>query len=1011
MGSPYIKGVVLFILALCVYITPRFVAAVRVPSYLNNFTGVVNPTNSSFKAFSASSFGGVALTGGYQSCYFVSMNIAGIQMSISIDSGSTDMAVAGAGLNNYNDAAGVLSISKLPNSPTSSGHYADGSWWAGFGIQSNVSLNGSTISAKNAPLVVMTAQSTFPIFVKGTGTPNQQGLMGIAYPSLSQFSFSPPTVVDAWYAQKTISKNEIAFHACPYDRIAEAYIDFGNDSPSIECNPSGAPIAWALSPSRSYFTMDVRNISVNDQMIILPKTFQTTDSGLIGGDIKAWSFIDSCSTLIHVPAVVNTALKQAIVASGALSSALTPTIVENLLSGTYAYSISSYINWTALPTLSFDIVSDQSVGGFSKILTIVLGGHQYLQCDQNTYCTYLVSGDTEGYATLGIPVFSNLLVTLDRTNGRVGFSPGCGCTTGQSPYPQVSLRNTTIKRTWDPSTPSPNAAYSKATHSTSVILFVSMANVLFADRVPMFAPNQPSHRGPDDSLRERIVVNAPGGFSSCYLINMEVQGTTFNVMVDSGSTDLTIPLAGLNNYAGPTIDTPRPLGGRNLSGSYGDHSGWTGYGIQGSVLISGTNITANNTPIIAMFKQTTNPVFTSGTPSQGLLGIAYSALASYKVVPATAVDAWFSAGAIPKNEIAFRACPYGLSNQSYIDFGNTQPTYTCSSNGVPVVWAYSPVRSYFTLDIRSISINSSPISLPSTFQNVTGYRKWSLIDSCTSVLMVPSVVLSSLLDEIRSSGGIPSDLAASAHYSDFLNGRTGVIPRNAFNWTKLPTVSFDITSDQMTTAGSKNATFRVTLGPKQYLQRNDNGYLLFLESPSFTNLNVVLDRKQGRVGFSLGCGCETTTDKFPSLTHSNGTVWRAGVPTPISPPPRTLSSTTATSTSTNIPPMATTILINTIPTTSAGPSSYPTPIASSTKPAGCVIPTEREYKPTPTRTPRPRRTRTSQFRLTLDDGRLVDLGNFTDFPTTSSSSRTAHSPSMLTVTIGFIALFGAYLIA
>ncbi|KAH6582318.1 hypothetical protein BASA61_008602 [Batrachochytrium salamandrivorans] len=906
MGSPYIKGVVLFILALCVYITPRFVAAVRVPSYLNNFTGVVNPTNSSFKAFSASSFGGVALTGGYQSCYFVSMNIAGIQMSISIDSGSTDMAVAGAGLNNYNDAAGVLSISKLPNSPTSSGHYADGSWWAGFGIQSNVSLNGSTISAKNAPLVVMTAQSTFPIFVKGTGTPNQQGLMGIAYPSLSQFSFSPPTVVDAWYAQKTISKNEIAFHACPYDRIAEAYIDFGNDSPSIECNPSGAPIAWALSPSRSYFTMDVRNISVNDQMIILPKTFQTTDSGLIGGDIKAWSFIDSCSTLIHVPAVVNTALKQAIVASGALSSALTPTIVENLLSGTYAYSISSYINWTALPTLSFDIVSDQSVGGFSKILTIVLGGHQYLQCDQNTYCTYLVSGDTEGYATLGIPVFSNLLVTLDRTNGRVGFSPGCGCTTGQSPYPQVSLRNTTIKRTWDPSTPSPNAAYSKATHSTSVILFVSMANVLFADRVPMFAPNQPSHRGPDDSLRERIVVNAPGGFSSCYLINMEVQGTTFNVMVDSGSTDLTIPLAGLNNYAGPTIDTPRPLGGRNLSGSYGDHSGWTGYGIQGSVLISGTNITANNTPIIAMFKQTTNPVFTSGTPSQGLLGIAYSALASYKVVPATAVDAWFSAGAIPKNEIAFRACPYGLSNQSYIDFGNTQPTYTCSSNGVPVVWAYSPVRSYFTLDIRSISINSSPISLPSTFQNVTGYRK------------------------------------------------------------------------------CKNATFRVTLGPKQYLQRNDNGYYVMIIRPG---------------------------DKFPSLTHSNGTVWRAGVPTPISPPPRTLSSTTATSTSTNIPPMATTILINTIPTTSAGPSSYPTPIASSTKPAGCVIPTEREYKPTPTRTPRPRRTRTSQFRLTLDDGRLIDFGNFTDFPTTSSSSRTAHSPSMLTVTIGFIALFGAYLIA
>ncbi|KAH6585586.1 hypothetical protein BASA50_001195 [Batrachochytrium salamandrivorans] len=407
---------------------------------------------------------------------------------------------------------------------------------------------------------------------------------------------------------------------------------------------------------------------------------------------------------------------------------------------------------------------------------------------------------------------------------------------------------------------------------------------MWAHRVMLTAPSRQIRT---TAYNQRITVALPGGFSSCYLISMEVQGTNFNVMVDSGSTDLTIPLAGLNDYDGPTIDTPRPLGGRNLSASYGDSSGWTGYGFQGSASISGTNITANNTPIIGMFQQTTNPVFTSGsTTSQGLLGIAYPVFASYNVAPATAVDAWFAAGAIPKNEIAFHACPYSLSSQSYIDFGNTQPTYACSSNGVPVVWAYSPVRSYFTLDIRSISINSSPVSLPSTFQTVSGYRKWSLIDSCTSVLMVPKVVVSSLLAAVRSSGGIPSDLAASSYYSDFLNGNVGVIPNNAFHWEKLPTLSFDITSDQMTTVGSKNATFRITLGPKQYIQPDDNGYYSMIIKPGgdlnailgvpfFTNLNVVLDRDQGRVGFSLGCGCDTATDGYPTIQNASGTIWKA----------------------------------------------------------------------------------------------------------------------------------------
>ncbi|KAK6099107.1 hypothetical protein MT418_000563 [Batrachochytrium dendrobatidis] len=477
----YVKNTqyIMYILIVYYFLPHILVGSIRITAQIRNITGGSDVVQNMGRAFTPNNISEFQLTGGYHSCYYVSMNISGVQLSISVDSGSTDLAVAGVGLNNYSSSTGGVTFVMPNNAPSVSGFYADGSWWKGFGLQSTVSLSNSHITASNAPFSVITSQSTNPIFVKGTGNPNQNGLLGVAYHPLSQLSFSPPTVMDAWYAQGSIKNNEIAFHACPYSQMADAYIDFGNDSPSYDCNPSGLPIAWALCPSKSYFTMDIRNISVSNQQVILPSNFQTTDPSLIGGKYKAWSFIDSCSSLIHVPAVVNTALKNAIISSGALSNQLSSTVVNNLLSGTYAYSITPYINWTALPTLSFDIVSDQTDGTLSKVFTVTLSGQQYLQCDQNAYCTYLVGTGSDAYATLGIPVFSNLHITLDRTNGRVGFAPGCGCSTSANSYPNVYFSNTTIVRTWDPNSPFPNAARPRLNKPNLVMLLVALIHLGF----------------------------------------------------------------------------------------------------------------------------------------------------------------------------------------------------------------------------------------------------------------------------------------------------------------------------------------------------------------------------------------------------------------------------------------------------------------------------------------------------------------------------------------------------
>nr|KAJ3419101.1 hypothetical protein HK105_007402 [Polyrhizophydium stewartii] len=331
--------------------------------------------------------GEVLLAGGYRTCFYVNLTVQGTQVSVSVDAGSTDTAVGSAGLNNYDATAGGVSIARPSSAQTVTDTYADGSWWTGYGVQTSVGLPGARVSANNAPVAVITSQSTSPVFVTGSGSPPAQGLMGLAYAPLSSFRFSPASVVDAWVASGTMAKDEIAMHACPYTQMSDAYIDFGNDVPSTECNPTGAPLAWAKCPTKSYFTLDVRNVSVNGQIVALPSTFQTTDSHVIGGSSKAWSIIDSCSTMLRVPSTVNSALQNAVRASGGLPSYMTSSQVSGLLSASYAYTIGSGINWAALPTLSFDLVSDQiDANGLNKVLTLTLTGRQYLQCDENRFC-------------------------------------------------------------------------------------------------------------------------------------------------------------------------------------------------------------------------------------------------------------------------------------------------------------------------------------------------------------------------------------------------------------------------------------------------------------------------------------------------------------------------------------------------------------------------------------------------------------------------------------------------
>jgi hypothetical protein len=174
------------------------------------------------------------------------------------------------------------------------------------------------------------------------------------------------------------------------------------------------------------------------------------------------------------------------------------------------------------------------------------------------------------------------------------------------------------------------------------------------------------------------------------------------------------------------------------------------------------------------------------------------------------------------------ACAYDAASTSYIDFGNTDGYAMCGANG-PVASTYMPVKSFFTVDVRAMYINGVKATLPSVFQTTGGglsgfdIKTWSVLDSCTNRILIPYSVFSALYTAIIASNGLPNWLQ-STDKSNFVNGYIAFYTSSSdFSWNLLPSFAIEITSDQVISPGV-NETFQLVLGPKQYIQVDQDGY-------------------------------------------------------------------------------------------------------------------------------------------------------------------------------------------
>ncbi|KAJ1341403.1 hypothetical protein BSLG_003981 [Batrachochytrium salamandrivorans] len=183
------------------------------------------------------------------------------------------------------------------------------------------------------------------------------------------------------------------------------------------------------------------------------------------------------------------------------------------------------------------------------------------------------------------------------------------------------------------------------------------------------------------------------------------------VDLDTGSADLIIPLKGLNDYSGPTVNRVFDPSQRKTKIEYMDNSAGQGYGFIGSVSLTRTSVFSSDAPIVGIAEQSIDSPLIGRYKDQGLLGLAYASAANYKPKQGTVLDAWHNSGTMAKNQFAFHACPYDKIDQSYIDFGNSEPVSKCGSSTEPNVWTKSPSTSLITMKLSAIYIDDTSIEL------------------------------------------------------------------------------------------------------------------------------------------------------------------------------------------------------------------------------------------------------------------------------------------------------------
>ncbi|KAK5670555.1 hypothetical protein QVD99_003234 [Batrachochytrium dendrobatidis] len=336
-----------------------------------------------------------------------------------------------------------------------------------------------------------------------------------------------------------------------------------------------------------------------------------------------------------------------------------------------------------------------------------------------------------------------------------------------------------------------------------------------------------------------------------------------------------VPLPSSSNDIGLAIQSIP--GGELVTINYRDKE-YSGFSSDTDVTIPGTSITGINLPVIAVERQSADSVGISSN-LDGVFGFGYSSFSKHHP-PITAMDILYKDGIIPNNEIGLQLCPYDILHESFINIGNTDITAKCGTDGSSVAWVQSPTNDQFTINIKSILINDEQVELPAEFQKRVedGHTLYSFIQTCSAYMYLPKTVVATLINDILDSGAIRvkgilfRNKLGKIMLKSILQGNY-IMPKSEFKikWEKLPSFTIVMFAQNPVTVNNYNSVvtikldlFSVTAGS------NDNATLGI---PFMTRLEVTFDLQNTRIGFGPGCGCETVTDGYPTISNSDQVLW------------------------------------------------------------------------------------------------------------------------------------------
>ncbi|OAJ44229.1 hypothetical protein BDEG_27493 [Batrachochytrium dendrobatidis JEL423] len=413
----------------------------------------------------------------------------------------------------------------------------------------------------------------------------------------------------------------------------------------------------------------------------------------------------------------------------------------------------------------------------------------------------------------------------------------------------------------------------------------AVAAVRLALESPSGIDSQSSNR-----LSKRSPVELGGDAGQCYRMRFNVHGVDLNLQVESSVFDIVVPLPSSSNDVGLAIQSISS--GEPVSIKYkGDE--YNGVTSTAVVTIPGTGITGVNLPVLAVERQSADIVGIGGTLKQGVFGIGYHSFPNQHS-RVTAMDALYNGGAIPNNEVSLQLCQYDMLHESFINIGNTDITAKCETDGTSVAWVESPSNNQFSVNIKSVLVNGRPAELPDEFQKKQGKdgrTLYSRVETCFLYALFPETVVAALVDAILNSNAITSKNILLRRKLDKeeikkkLQANSPMFKSNYnINWGKLPTLTITMFAQTPVTDENRNSVVTIKLGSKDYMWRYDSEKFRFavkagskdhavLGISFMTQLAVTFDRAHKRIGFGPGCGCETATDGYPTISNNDQVLW------------------------------------------------------------------------------------------------------------------------------------------